>query len=69
MSIIKPADDRVDRDFWRDVKALPYQSPIGVATYQLYLQVLEEYRGILPTDEDWQRWLESASPRDAGEPV
>ncbi len=36
MSIIKPADDRVDRDFWRDVKALPHQSPIGVVTYQLY---------------------------------
>lgn len=34
-------------------------NPIGVATYQLYPQLPEEYRGRFPTDEDWQRLLDS----------
>ena len=40
---------------------------IGVATYQLYPQVPEEYRGLLPTDEDWQRLLESALLEEDGD--
>ncbi len=39
-------------------------NPIGVATCQLYPQLPEEYRGSLPTDEDWQRLLESAREED-----
>jgi predicted nuclease of restriction endonuclease-like (RecB) superfamily len=34
---------------------------IGVATYQLYPQVPEEYEGMLPTDEDWQRLLDTVN--------
>lgn len=35
-------------------------NPIGVAEYQLYPQVPEEYRKRLPSNEDWQKWLEGA---------
>ncbi|MBL1179074.1 PDDEXK nuclease domain-containing protein [Pantanalinema sp. GBBB05] len=48
--------DRLEVEFSLKSKA----NPIGVATYQLYPQVPEEYRGMLPTDEDWQRLLDSA---------
>jgi len=34
-------------------------NPIGVATYQLYPKIPEEYQGKLPSPEDWQRLLES----------
>ena len=47
--------DRLEVEFSLKSKA----NPIGVATYQLYPQVPEEYEGMLPTDEDWQRLLES----------
>jgi YhcG PDDEXK nuclease domain len=47
--------DRLEVEFSLKSKA----NPIGVATYQLYPQVPEEYRGLLPTDEDWQRLMES----------
>ena len=50
--------DRLEVEFSLKSKA----NPIGVATYQLYPQVPEEYRGMLPTDEDWQRLLESSLP-------
>ena len=50
--------DRLEVEFSLKSKA----NPIGVATYQLYPQVPEEYRGLLPTNEDWQRLLESALP-------
>lgn len=33
---------------------------IGVATYQLHPKLPQEYQGRLPTEEDWQRLLESA---------
>ncbi len=39
-------------------------NPIGVATYQLHPQVPEEYQGMLPTNEDWQRLLASALPEE-----
>ena len=48
--------DRLEVEFSLKSKA----NPIGVATYQLYPQVPEEYQGMLPTDEDWQRLLDSA---------
>jgi predicted nuclease of restriction endonuclease-like (RecB) superfamily len=48
--------DRLEVEFSLKSKA----NPIGVATYQLYPQIPEEYRGLLPTDEDWQRLIESA---------
>jgi predicted nuclease of restriction endonuclease-like (RecB) superfamily len=47
--------DRLEVEFSLRSKA----NPIGVATYQLYPQVPEEYGGFLPTDEDWQRLLDS----------
>jgi hypothetical protein len=47
--------DRLEVEFSLRSKA----NPIGVATYQLYPQAPEEYRGLLPTDEDWQRLLET----------
>jgi predicted nuclease of restriction endonuclease-like (RecB) superfamily len=47
--------DRLEVEFSLKSKT----NPIGVATYQLYPQVPEEYRGLLPTDEDWQRLMES----------
>jgi len=46
--------DRLEVEFSLKSKT----NPIGVATYQLYPQVPEEYEGMLPTDEDWQRLLE-----------
>jgi predicted nuclease of restriction endonuclease-like (RecB) superfamily len=52
--------DRLEVEFSLKSKT----NPIGVATYQLYPQVPEEYQGLLPTDEDWQRLLESALPED-----
>ena len=48
--------DRLEVEFSLKSKG----NPIGVATYQLYPQVPEEYQGMLPTNEDWQRLLESA---------
>ena len=50
--------DRLEVEFSLKSKA----NPIGVATYQLYPQVPEEYQGLLPTNEDWQRLLASALP-------
>lgn len=47
--------DRLEVEFSLKSKT----NPIGVATYQLYPQVPEEYQGLLPTDKDWQRLLES----------
>ncbi|WP_204141254.1 YhcG family protein [Halomicronema sp. CCY15110] len=47
--------DRLEVEFSLKSKT----NPIGVATYQLYPQVPQEYEGMLPTDEDWQRLLES----------
>ncbi|WP_008317595.1 YhcG family protein [Leptolyngbya sp. PCC 6406] len=47
--------DRLEVEFSLKSKA----NPIGVATYQLYPQVPEEYEGMLPTDEDWQRLLDA----------
>ena len=52
--------DRLEVEFSLKSKA----NPIGVATYQLYPQVPEEYRGLLPTDEDWQKLLDSAKSDD-----
>lgn len=46
--------DRLEVEFSLKSKT----NPIGVATYQLYPQVPQEYEGMLPTDEDWQRLLE-----------
>ena len=48
--------DRLEVEFSLKSKA----NPIGVATYQLYPEVPEEYKGMLPTDDDWQKLLESA---------
>jgi predicted nuclease of restriction endonuclease-like (RecB) superfamily len=45
--------DRLEVEFSLRSKA----NPIGVATYALYPQVPEEYHGMLPTDEDWQRLM------------
>ena len=50
--------DRLEVEFSLKSKA----NPIGVATYQLYPQVPEEYQGLLPTDADWRRLLELALP-------
>jgi hypothetical protein len=52
------------------VGAMPWRlklkaNPLRAATYQLYPQVLEAYLGMLPTNEDWQRLLESALPKRA----
>lgn len=55
--------DRLEVEFSLKSKA----NPIGVATYQLYPQVPEEYRGMLPTDEDWQRLLDSALAAGEGQ--
>jgi hypothetical protein len=52
--------DRLEVKFSLKSKA----NPIGVATYQLYPQVPEEYQGMLPTNEDWQRLLASALPEE-----
>ena len=52
--------DRLEVEFSLKSKA----NPIGVATYQLYPQVPEEYQGLLPTNEDWQRLLASALPEE-----
>ncbi len=35
-------------------------NPIGVTTYQLYPQLPDEYKGKLPTPEEWQRLLEDS---------
>ncbi|MDV3348489.1 PDDEXK nuclease domain-containing protein [Leptothoe sp. LEGE 181152] len=48
--------DRLEVEFSLKSKA----NPIGVATYQLFPEVPEEYKGMLPTDDDWQKLLESA---------
>jgi predicted nuclease of restriction endonuclease-like (RecB) superfamily len=48
--------DRLEVEFSLKSKA----NPIGVATYQLHPQPPEEYRGLLPKDEDWQRLLDLA---------
>jgi YhcG PDDEXK nuclease domain len=52
--------DRLEVEFSLKSKT----NPIGVATYQLYPQVPEEYQGMLPTNEDWQRLLASALPKE-----
>jgi predicted nuclease of restriction endonuclease-like (RecB) superfamily len=52
--------DRLEVEFSLKSKT----NPIGVATYQLYPQVPEEYQGLLPTNEDWQRLLASALPEE-----
>ncbi len=52
--ILRAEKDRLEVEFSLKSKA----NPIGVATYQLYPQVPEEYEGMLPTDKDWQRLLE-----------
>ncbi|MEO0942665.1 MAG: PDDEXK nuclease domain-containing protein [Cyanobacteria bacterium J06642_12] len=52
--------DRLEVEFSLKSKA----NPIGVATYQLYPRVPDDYRGLLPTDEDWQRLL-SSLPRES----
>jgi YhcG PDDEXK nuclease domain len=52
--------DRLEVEFSLKSKA----NLIGVATYQLYPQVPEEYKGMLPTNEDWQRLLASALPEE-----
>lgn len=49
--------DRLEVEFSLKSKT----NPIGVATYQLYPQVPEEYEGMLPTDEDWQRLLDTVN--------
>lgn len=54
--------DRLEVEFSLKSKT----NPIGVATYQLYPQLPQEYQGLLPTDEDWQRLLELALPEDEG---
>jgi predicted nuclease of restriction endonuclease-like (RecB) superfamily len=38
-------------------------NPIGVTTYQLYPQLPEEYKGKLPTTEEWQ-WLLETTIKD-----
>jgi len=38
-------------------------NPIGVTTYQLHPQLPEEYKGKLPTREEWQ-WLLDSSIKD-----
>ncbi|MEM1256438.1 MAG: PDDEXK nuclease domain-containing protein [Cyanobacteria bacterium P01_H01_bin.21] len=54
--------DRLEVEFSLKSKT----NPIGVATYQLHPQVPEEYRGMLPTDKEWQKLLELAlSAKDA----
>lgn len=58
--ILCAEEDRLEVEFSLKSKA----NPIGVATYQLYPKVPEEYRGMLPTDDDWQRLLESALPEE-----
>lgn len=50
--------DRLEVEFSLKSKT----NPMGVATYQLYPQVPEEYQGLLPTNDDWQQLLESALP-------
>ena len=55
--------DRLEVEFSLKSKA----NPIGVATYQLYPQVPEEYRGMLPTDEDWQRLFARAVAEEDAE--
>lgn len=52
--------DRLEVEFSLKSKT----NPIGVATYQLYPQASKEYKGMLPTDKDWQRLLELALPKD-----
>lgn len=51
--IICAEKDRLEVEFSLKSKA----NPIGVATYQLYPQVPQEYQGMLPTDEELQRVL------------
>jgi len=58
--ILCAQQDRLEVEFSLKSKT----NPIGVATYQLYPQVPEEYQGLLPTDEDWQRLLDSALPEE-----
>lgn len=58
--ILCAQQDRLEVEFSMKSKT----NPIGVATYQLYPQVPEEYQGLLPTDEDWQRLLDSALPEE-----
>lgn len=58
--ILCAENDRLEVEFSLKSKT----NPIGVATYQLYPQVPEEYQGLLPTNEDWQRLLESALPEE-----
>ncbi|MDV3348491.1 PDDEXK nuclease domain-containing protein [Leptothoe sp. LEGE 181152] len=53
--------DRLEVEFSLKSKA----NPIGVATYQLYPEVPEEYQGMLPTDDDWRKLLESALSEEA----
>jgi predicted nuclease of restriction endonuclease-like (RecB) superfamily len=48
--------DQLEVEFSLKSKA----NAIGVATYQLYPKLPKEYQDRLPTDEDWQRLLESA---------
>lgn len=48
--------DQLEVEFSLKSKA----NAIGVATYQLYPKLPQEYQGRLPTEEDWQRLLESA---------
>lgn len=55
--------DRLEVEFSLKSKT----NPIGVATYQLYPEVPKEYEGMLPTDKDWQRLLESALPENQAE--
>jgi predicted nuclease of restriction endonuclease-like (RecB) superfamily len=55
--------DRLEVEFSLKSKA----NPIGVATYELYPQVPQEYAGMLPTDEDWRRLLESAVIEEGGD--
>ncbi|MEM9092974.1 MAG: PDDEXK nuclease domain-containing protein [Cyanobacteria bacterium P01_F01_bin.53] len=37
-------------------------NPIGIVTYQLYPSAPEEYKGMLPAGNDWQRLLDSTLP-------
>lgn len=48
--------DQLEVEFSLKSKA----NAIGVANYQLYPKLPKEYQGRLPTEEDWQRLLESA---------
>jgi predicted nuclease of restriction endonuclease-like (RecB) superfamily len=52
--ILCAEQDRLEVEFSLRSKA----NPIGVATYELHPQVPDAYHGLLPTDEDWQRWIE-----------